>query len=404
MDDVNFLLPPTVHLGYLPDSTIISYIKRARTQLRFVGPGMSQSVAENLVLAWERLGRDAVQVVLEADSDLCRLGYCDSGALQLIQATAIKLGAVVFRLAGLRLCVLQIDGERIIFPPTPRLVDVASESSSEILLSPNVEAPLNEQILSSEVGRLAIMTDNAVNAVCEDLSSCPPQEFDLARQVRVFSTRFQFVEFSLQNAALTRKRAKVPSDLLGLAPNADSATQDLLRASFQLISKGDKVSGDSLMEHRTRIESNYTVSFGDYGRIIRQDNREAFEEEITQLKDEILQFQKDSEKNLQSAIERNCAIVVTQLLPIVRATVPHRWFARLGKSPNDAALEQQLTSEIQIAFGKPSVYLDRIKIRLIFKDITASMLQDPDFVKMAFNKGLDLAALYEEYQAARVRV
>ena len=62
MDDVNFLLPPTVHLGYLPDSTIISYIRRARTQLRFVGPARSQSVAENLILAWERLGRDAVQL------------------------------------------------------------------------------------------------------------------------------------------------------------------------------------------------------------------------------------------------------------------------------------------------------------------------------------------------------
>ena len=62
-----------------------------------------------------------VVLVFDADADLCRVGFCDGEALELLLKTAKDLNAKVHRQTGVRLCVLEIDGERIIFASTPRL-------------------------------------------------------------------------------------------------------------------------------------------------------------------------------------------------------------------------------------------------------------------------------------------
>jgi hypothetical protein len=75
MHDDNALLPPTIHLGYLTDDVLITHVSRARESLRFVGPGMSLEVAKAFVTCWRRLPPAAIELILDADSDLCRLGF-----------------------------------------------------------------------------------------------------------------------------------------------------------------------------------------------------------------------------------------------------------------------------------------------------------------------------------------
>jgi hypothetical protein len=67
-------------------------------------------------------------------------------------------------------------------------------------------------------------------------------KFDLARKVRVFNARFEFVEFELHGLFLARKRVPIPSDLMGLAK--EPKAQKLLRSSFQLIDENSEISGD----------------------------------------------------------------------------------------------------------------------------------------------------------------
>jgi hypothetical protein len=55
-----------------------------------------------------------VEVVLDADADLCRIGFCDGEAFRLLLDTANGLNAAIHRQAGIRLCVLEIDGERAV--------------------------------------------------------------------------------------------------------------------------------------------------------------------------------------------------------------------------------------------------------------------------------------------------
>jgi hypothetical protein len=81
MNNDNALLTPTIHLGYLPDGHVVAFLRRAKESIRFVGPGLAVTAAKVLAERWAELGPSAVEVVLDADADLCRLGFCDGESL-----------------------------------------------------------------------------------------------------------------------------------------------------------------------------------------------------------------------------------------------------------------------------------------------------------------------------------
>jgi hypothetical protein len=39
MESDNTLLPPTIHLGHLPDEHVVALLRRAKESIQFVGPG-----------------------------------------------------------------------------------------------------------------------------------------------------------------------------------------------------------------------------------------------------------------------------------------------------------------------------------------------------------------------------
>ena len=401
MPNDNAQLPPTIHLGYLQDETVIAHVRHAKESIRFVGPGFSLPVAKVLVELWRELGSKAVEVVIDADAELCRIGYCDGESLQLLVSTATKLGCKIHRLPGIRLCVLEVDGERIIYAPTPRLVEDSDESTAQVQLAPSQGRGLEEQILSHSSLAPHPFTDADVKKVDEDLALSPPQPFDLARQVHVLSTQFQFVEFSLTGAALARKRVPVPQDLLGLA--GDPLTKELLHTNFQLILKGDEVSGERLMKWRNEIEKKYLKTIKGYGTVIVNTDREAFDKAVKKLREEVEKFQKEADVKLDEAIQKNCAEVIKQLLPNVRKAPPLRWVPFLDSHPSEGDFKRLLSDDLKHAYGDASDHLGKIEVREVYKNITVEMLHDQGFVAAAEKAGLQLKGKVEEYDAARSR-
>lgn len=300
MNTDNALLPPTIHLGYLPDEHVIALLRRAQECIRFVGPGLTVAAAKVLAERWTALGPSAVEVVLDADADLCRVGFCDGESLRLLLDAASRMNGRIHRQTGVRLCVLEIDGERIVFPPTPRLAEESKPDVADIVLSPSQGESLHEQILTHPRLALRPLTEASVEKVTADLQQSPAQPLDLARQVRVLNKHFQFVEFSLQKAAPSRKRMSVPPDLLGLG--SDQATEELLRASFQLVGKSDDISGEQLLKRREEIEKRFLVTIAHYGKVILRSNRADFEREVKELRGEVEAFQKRAKEKLNEAI------------------------------------------------------------------------------------------------------
>jgi hypothetical protein len=72
----------------LPDIDLESQISCAKQRVVVIAPGLSESVAKVLVAKWIELGKDGVQVILDPDPEVCRLGFGDWEALSLLHATA----------------------------------------------------------------------------------------------------------------------------------------------------------------------------------------------------------------------------------------------------------------------------------------------------------------------------
>lgn len=408
MPNDNAFLPPTIHLGYLPDQLLIAHLVRAAESIRFVGPGLSRGVAKVLRERWYELGPDNVEIVIDSDPDVCRLGFGDGSAIELLFDAARNLGTVLHQIPGIRLSVLEIDGERIIYAPTPRLVDHSDSVSCEIILSPGGSTPyedhtpkLHDQILAPPGMAQEPLTEAEVNHIKDDLAQSPPLPFDLARQVRVLSTHFQFVEFSLLNAALSRKRVPVPPYLLGLAKDKDA--EELLRASFQLVGKADEVSGHALMKRREEIDRKYLCTIANYGKVILKSNRAKFDEAVANLKADVEEFRTEAFSKLKGAIEKNCKEVVERLFPVVRGNLPDIWTATLGPNPSADRIKDRLKEELERAYGDAMTHLSDIEVRLVYKNVTVEMLQDSHFKASAKKAKLDLDRLHEEFNAARTQ-
>lgn len=157
------------------------------------------------------------------------------------------------------------------------------------------------------------------------------------------------------------------------------------------------------MRRRDEIEKKYLVTIAHYGKVILRSNRAEFDKEVEGLKAEVSAFQHDAKTKLDAAIQKNCAEVIVRLLPIVKGNPPVRWRARLGLFPDERLLTRTLEQELRSAYGEATEYLEKIEVRLIYKDITAEMLRDADFGKAAEKAKLYLREMYQEYQAARAR-
>lgn len=392
---------PRIHLGYLDERHIIAYLMRAREKIRFVGPGMLIGPAQVVANLWPKLGPRAIEIVLDADSDPCRLGYCDGEALRILSDAASEMGVQIQWQPGIRLCVLEVDQEQFIFAPTPRLVEGPRGSSAELEFSLAQGESLERRIIAPSNSGPRPLDESTVLDVTYELHSNPPQPFDLARQVRVLSTQIQFVEFHLQGGALSRKRVPVPPDLLGLG--SDPITQELLRASFRLLTAEDETSGQSLTVKKEEIEREFLITIPNYGKVILRSNRADFDDAVNELEEDIHEFRQSAESKLEEALQRNCAELIARLLPAAKANLPTRWRSRLGANPTESEIRARLESDLKAAFGSARDHLSDIHVRLLYKDVTVEMLKDKDFAREAARAKLDIERLYEEYEAARAR-
>ena len=226
------------------DRRLIELSNDAKERLVYLAPGISLGLAEALSSAWERLGADAVTVILDVDPDVCRLGYGSLEGLQRLRQGATRSGSLVCHQPGVRIGLLISDETTLIYSPTPLLLEAGSgnpERPNAVELKSTPQEVARDVGLGSEpdlqrrIGLDPIKPDQ-IDKVSEDLKAAPPLKFDLARRVRVFTSRFQFAELEMSGCYISRRKVPIPSSLMGLARNRDVASQ--LHTHFNLIQKG----------------------------------------------------------------------------------------------------------------------------------------------------------------------
>ena len=229
-------MPPTSPtFTTVTDQAIADKITSARNRIAYVAPGLGAHTAKALV-STIRDAQVPTTIILDSDADACRIGYSDLPALKALHETATVLAFPIRREPGLRIGLLVADDEVILWSPTPLAVEAerkGAQRNALVLTGSSVET-INTAVAAdssdrtpdeAEIGRDPLKPAE-LDTTIADLEENPPAPVDLARKARVFSSRFQFVEFEVRGAEWTARKIKLSNFLL----NADlpEELQDLL--------------------------------------------------------------------------------------------------------------------------------------------------------------------------------
>ena len=388
------------------DVYLCQLIRSVKRRLVYMTPGMSGQVAEAVCRKWDELPPAAVNIILDVDPKVCRMGFGTIDAIKKLNEKAKKLGTAIHEQPGVRIALLIADDVTLFFAPTPLLI----EGGSDMQVRPNaVKLNLVPTDIARDMGlenaseRAAVGTNSISPAkiieTSNDLVRNPPMKFDIARKVRVFNSQIEFVEFEMRGHQIGKRKVNIPSDLLGLAK--DDKTKKLLHSSFQLIDDEDaKISGAEITDHKEKIVSDFLVNLPNFGNVILRSKKEEFEAAVNDLEKHIEAFQKELEAKLQKAIDKNRTVLVNALAPAVIAQTPVRWKKFLPTNPSPDDIRQVLDCELSDHFGSAERNLKKIEVSLIFKGVTYETLNNPKFIKTV-KKRMPILKLYEEYEAAK---
>lgn len=390
----------------IDDVYLCQIIQNIKRRLVYMTPGMSDQVAEAVCRKWDELPPEAINVILDVDPEVCRMGFGTIGALKKLNDQARKHGSAINEQPGVRIALLIADDMTLFYAPTPLLIEGGSDTqvrSNAVKLN-LVPTDIAKDMGLENAGEGATVGTKPVSPAkimetSNDLVRNPPMKFDIARKVRVFNAQIEFVEFELRGHQIGKRKVNIPSDLLGLAK--DDKTKKLLHSSFQLIDDEDaKISGEEITEHKEKIANDFLVNLPNFGNVILRSKKEEFETAVDELKKHIEAFQKELEAKLQKAIDKNRIALVSALAPAVIAQTPERWEKFLPPTPSEDDIRQVLDCELTDHFGTAERNLKKIDVSLIFKGITYETLNDPDFIKTV-KKRMPILKLYEEYEAAK---
>jgi len=313
------------------------------------------------------------------------------------------LGTQIYQQQGIRVGVILTDETTVVYAPAPLLVE-AGGTKGERTNAIRFETPsalaagagARPEITLSPVP----VTATEVQGTAQDLKANPPMKFDIARKVRVFNSRIEFVEFKLGKVLISRMTVTIPSDLINLIADGDARRR--FRGAFELIGDDDKVSTDSVAQKKEEIAGKYLVSRRGYGgTVILREKKDAFLSEIAALKEELNTLRAGILADLQKAIDRNLETIFAVLLPGVIDNPPGRWLNQLSIPPRPADVERLLRTDLTKKFGSAATICGEMKVNVVFKGVTYEALSDPKFieaVKVAI-PWMDLP--HEEFEAAR---
>lgn len=400
-------MTPQCSVTSLTDADLIGLVSCVHRRLVVIAPGVSLPVAKAVVETWRRLGSEAVQVVLDPDPEVCRMGYGDIAALKLLQETAEALSTSIHQQSGLRIGVVVTDETTAIFSPTPLLIEAGGRPGEK----PNcirLEAPIlnpQESAAGSDLANINVeaepLTKRDVEKTTQDLKANPPLKFDVARKVRVFNARIEFVEFELRGVLISRMTVNVPPYLMQLVK--DPQVREKFRGSFQLIEEGAEISTGEINERKRELADRYLIQLTGHGSVILREAKDEFVKKVDELKKCLDTYKQAVENDLQRAIDKNRDLLVAELLPGVLANPPERWRRALGLFADKPRIERMLRSDLKKRFGSAKDLCRGMELTVRFKGITYESLNDPEFIELAMEAIPSLETLHDEFDAARAQ-
>tara|TARA_R110002110_G_scaffold414193_2_gene643633 strand:+ start:176 stop:1438 length:1263 start_codon:yes stop_codon:yes gene_type:complete len=390
---------------------------RAQGVICYAGPGIQPQVAEALVAAAARIGPDLIIVCLDFDERVLRMGFGDLEAVKALKAAGIDVTTT----PGLRMGLAVADGEGFSFTPTALFLEaedlaelgmngmrLSKDQVKEALarLSPGAKAAaivlattVEEKQRLSEI-KIEIsskpINEAAVNLIEQNIAAAPLANFDLARQVRVYNARLQYVEVELNNAAIERRRIAIPPSIQELGGGEE--LEGRLKTTFDLIEKNSSLSSKPLADKVAKLRKSFTPSLGKkFGRAIMKSAKPHFEKRLDALRTELVIHQAKVAAELQEQLDKSRKAIVDHYAPLAKAQPPD---AAVGLFGGD--VEAWLDEELAQVFPLAEDLIEKMALELDYKDVTFETLKENDFLSAvwaAFPTG-DWDKAHDEFKAA----
>jgi hypothetical protein len=381
------------------DDRLVELIRGARRRLVIVCPAVTEAVAQAIA---DRLkqGFESATVILDTDPEVYRLGYGTEAGFDLLRA-ASKTNLLDLReQQGVRIGVVIADDVAMVFFPVPLLIEAGSkteEKPNAIVFSGTAVERLAEAAGAGaaeaaerqEVGTTALIPA-AAEALKADLKNSPPQQFDVARALRVFTSKIQYVEIEVENYRLSSRQVQMPEELLDIT---DDQLRDRISGRLRtptealgpfeiLIETKDgravvKADERWVGRERKRIEDEYTYIVPHYGRVIFRRDKDAFSTEIERFQRNVDEYCWAARKALSDIKSEFKKRLVTEYLPRWQQNPP-RSFARHRVLPT----EENLGAELDHKIGKmidEALSFQAPRVRVIHKDIAVQSIQNEEF-------------------------
>lgn len=383
----------------IQDGDIVRGIRSASQRLVFVAPGVSPAVSAALVACLDEGKVDQIMIVLDADEDACRLGYCDALSLQSLSAAATKHRIFIRSHPGLRLGLLLADEDVLIWTPTPLMFEAprGATETNGIRLTPHtlsalpaaLGVALDEPWEDAEIGTSELQLAT-IAITCAAIKAAPPAPFDVTRIARVFSTKFQFVETVLRGAELTKREIRLDS----LIVNSDvpEELQSLLQTTVQpFITDADKLvkvpilfdgepaytrAGEAMTRATTQAEihsywsdltAKYVINLPGFGKIIRQTDKPGFEAGKAAF-EIVLKAWVDGFRLL---VKADHSARVGRMVNLIEQ--------RMTRAPENQRLERPAIERL-VREGLDNLRVIEPSVKVVFKNITVESARDKEFV------------------------
>ena len=404
------------------DSKCLAHkISLAKQTVCYAGPGILEKPAEALVQLSQKIGPEMISVCLDFDEHVMRMGFGTIDAVGKLQNAGIEIRSM----RGLRTGLVVIDLEGYIFTPTALYLETDTRSES----APNAMRLSEDQVkeararLSESAKIIAVtmaksdnerewlarlnvdmpsekISNEEYESIKKNLADVPPVNFDVDRQVRVYSAYIQYVELHLTGAAILRRRLTIPQSIQKLGVAEKLANR--LNTTFDLLEKNEKLTSKILESNLNEIRKNFTHSLGNKGRIILKTAKPKFEDRIKDFENKLKQHQKSIIQELQIKLNESRDQIVEYYVPQVVKSPPDNMIGNHLKFGEEEA-KIWLKNELKNAyFPKAEVLVKKMRLIKIYKDLTFDTLNEEDFLKEIKNvwPHINWEKAYSDFQAA----
>jgi len=365
-------------------------ILQAGERVVLANPGVHPVILKAILEVHQRLpGR--VLVVLDTNEEVFRLGYGVVETLQSLQESRVPL----LRREGLRLGLLLVDDKAWCFAPTALLVEAdMPEGSLRLNACPLPETSaihhLRALAESSELERalkdhMALepaesnaepVTKGEVEAAQKQLEVAPPKNFDLHRQVLVYQSYVQYVEFKFRGGDPSAVKARIPKELLpvGTDPELErhlQTTVDLFQSQIEGATKDLQVKVEEM-------RAKYIRSLGEpYGNVVLTRDVPTLRAEansfIRGIGHQQLTLAKLMADERSKTIEKLTEVCLQNL-----QRAPNDWMKARSRHgpPNIETLRFEVNALLDSKLPKAFHLAGRMELVCFFKDFTFDSLTD----------------------------